>query len=99
VKEDDFDPDEDSADGHDDARNQETDPAWDDRDGDADATLVTEADVTCPWCGETVTIQLDPGGGSVQAYEEDCQICCRPWSVEVRFDRTGSPDVVVERAS
>src|SRR2546422_3919294 len=41
--------------------------------------LETEADVTCPHCGETMTITLDPGGGRAQEYVEDCQVCCRPW--------------------
>jgi len=26
-----------------------------------------EADVTCPYCGETVTIRLDPAGGTIYA--------------------------------
>src|SRR2546422_9843718 len=43
------------------------------------AALETEADVTCPHCGETMTITLDPGGGRAQEYVEDCQVCCRPW--------------------
>ena len=67
--------------------------------GDEGAELVTEAGVICPWCGEAMTIGIDPGGGSVQEYEEDCQVCCRPWLVTVRFDRTGAPAVEVERAS
>src|SRR2546422_4715115 len=43
------------------------------------AALETEADVTCPHCGETMTITLDPGGGRAQEYVGDCQVCCRPW--------------------
>src|SRR2546425_6563781 len=45
------------------------------------AALETEADVTCPHRGETMTITLDPGGGRAQEYVEDCQVCCRPWRV------------------
>src|SRR3989441_10382496 len=51
------------------------------------AALETEADVTCPHCGETMTITLDPGGGRAQEYVEDCQVCCRPW----RGGRGGAP--------
>src|SRR3989442_3191338 len=47
------------------------------------AALETEADVTCPHCGETMTITLYPGGGRAQEYVEDCQVCCRPWRVGV----------------
>jgi hypothetical protein len=41
--------------------------------------------VSCPYCGEPNDIELDPSGGASQSYEEDCQVCCRPWSVKVRI--------------
>jgi hypothetical protein len=50
-----------------------------------DGTVETFADVTCPYCGEAVEISVDPGGGSFQQYVEDCQVCCNPWQVTVRF--------------
>lgn len=55
-----------------------------------------EASVVCPYCGETVTIGLDHGGGAVQEYVEDCQVCCRPWNVHVRFHPDGAAEVWVE---
>jgi len=39
---------------------------------------------------------LDPGGGSIQEYVEDCQVCCRPWRVTVRYGTDGSAEVSVE---
>jgi hypothetical protein len=57
--------------------------------------LETEAEVTCPFCGETITIALDPAGGRAQEYVEDCQVCCRPWRVKVWYDATGAVDVDV----
>jgi Cysteine-rich CPXCG len=56
----------------------------------------TEAEVTCPYCGENVTIALDPGGGRSQTYVEDCQVCCQPWRVSVSYDERGVADVWVE---
>jgi hypothetical protein len=50
-------------------------------DGRADTSTL----VTCPYCSETVEISLDPGGGSVQEYVEDCEICCNPWQVSIQF--------------
>jgi transposase-like protein len=47
--------------------------------------LITET-VTCPYCGEAQSIEIDPSGGRQQAYEEDCQVCCRPWDVRVRIE-------------
>jgi hypothetical protein len=57
-----------------------------------------EADVTCPYCGETVTIQLDSDGGAAQEYVQDCEVCCQPWRVLVRYRRGQEPSVSVERA-
>lgn len=58
----------------------------------------TEAEVSCPYCGEGVTIGLDPGGGRVQAYVEDCEVCCQPWRVHVQYDNRGAAQVEVEPA-
>jgi hypothetical protein len=38
-------------------------------------------EIECPYCGEWVTIFVDPGGGDSQTYVEDCPVCCRPWTV------------------
>ncbi len=56
------------------------------------------ADVTCPYCHEVVSIALDPSGGVVQEYIEDCQVCCRPWQVLVIFGPDGSVEVSVTAA-
>lgn len=58
--------------------------------------LVDVATVTCPWCFETMEIDLDPEteGELVQ----DCEVCCRPWSVRIAFDEDGQPTVDVDRA-
>jgi hypothetical protein len=50
-----------------------------------DGTAESSADVVCPYCGESVEISVDPGGGSSQQYVEDCEVCCNPWQVSVRF--------------
>ncbi len=47
------------------------------------------ADVGCPYCGEVIEVILDPGGASHQEYVEDCEVCCRPWHLVVRWDREG----------
>jgi hypothetical protein len=60
-----------------------------------DGTADTEAAVGCPYCGETVFIALDPGGGEDQEYVEDCQVCCQPWRVAVTYRGDGSAEVSV----
>lgn len=58
-----------------------------------DGSTETEAVVICPYCGEANEIALDAGGGAVQDYVEDCQVCCRPWRVTVSYDEAGNADV------
>lgn len=57
--------------------------------------LASSAWVGCPYCGEEVELLVDPGGGPLQEYVEDCEVCCRPWQVTVRLGRDGFPDVTV----
>ncbi len=61
-----------------------------------DVVLVTEAEVACPYCGETAVIGLDPAGGAAQEYIEDCPVYCRPWRVRVRYDDEGAAEIRVE---
>lgn len=61
-----------------------------------DGTVETGASVRCPYCGEFNEISLDPGSGSEQEYVEDCQVCCRPWRVTVRYTPDGAAEVSVE---
>jgi hypothetical protein len=60
-----------------------------------DGTAETEALVACPHCGESSEVALDPGSGSDQEYVEDCQVCCRPILMYVKYGRDGSADVEV----
>jgi hypothetical protein len=61
----------------------------------SDGTADREAIVDCPYCGEPNTIALDPGSGEDQEYVEDCQVCCRPWLMYVRYGRDGTAEVEV----
>ena len=58
-----------------------------------DGTADTDGVVVCPYCGETVEIALDPGGGAAQQYVEDCAVCCQPWRLTIHYDATGAADV------
>ena len=39
--------------------------------------FLAEQDVNCPYCGETISVLIDPED-SGQQYVEDCQVCCKP---------------------
>lgn len=55
----------------------------------------TEFAVTCPFCGESVEIYVEPDvtGDLVQ----DCEVCCQPWDVNV-YTVDGRRAVSVRRA-
>lgn len=60
-----------------------------------DGSAATDAVVYCPYCNESVEITLDPGSGPAQQYVEDCEVCCQPWTVSVRYRRNGRAEVSV----
>jgi hypothetical protein len=45
--------------------------------------------LSCPYCGESVELDIDESGGSRQAFVQDCPVCCRPWQVKVFQNRDG----------
>jgi hypothetical protein len=47
------------------------------------SALIEDIEVMCPYCGESMEVDVDCTSGS-QSYYEDCQVCCAP----VRFDIT-----------
>ena len=61
-----------------------------------DGVADVSSEVSCPYCGESVEIALDPGSGTTQEYIEDCQVCCRPWHVSVTYREDGSAEVFVD---
>ena len=75
------------------ARRESDDPSEDFQVGDSIAAR--GAMVQCPYCGEAVEITLDPGSGNAQQYVEDCEICCRPWTVQVRYASDGTAAVSI----
>lgn len=58
--------------------------------------MLPPVDVTCPYCGEPLTLFVDVSAGA-QSYVEDCHVCCRPMVVRVRVDGDGELDVSVDR--
>ena len=38
--------------------------------------------IYCPYCGESISIVVDPSVEE-QQYIEDCSVCCRPVELEV----------------
>ena len=54
---------------------------------------LTEQPISCPYCGEAITILVDDSLPE-QQYVEDCQVCCRPIVLNVSVDSDGDAVVV-----
>ncbi|WP_027966005.1 CPXCG motif-containing cysteine-rich protein [Halomonas halocynthiae] len=55
---------------------------------------LTEATISCPYCGESSEVLLDPQEVQ-QEYIEDCQVCCQPITFMVTVDNDGDLSVAV----
>ena len=53
---------------------------------------ITEQSISCPYCGETISVLIDDSLPE-QQYIEDCQVCCRPIVIDVAVGPDGAPAV------
>ena len=53
-----------------------------------------EESITCPYCGESITVLIDPEDIG-QEYIEDCQVCCKPINFSVSSETDEEPVVFV----
>lgn len=60
--------------------------------------MLTEQQISCPFCAESMTILVDASAGS-QDYIEDCQVCCRPMSITLVASNGELESVHVDCAS
>jgi hypothetical protein len=44
-----------------------------------------ETGFQCAGCGEWNQTTVDESAGRIQSYVEDCQVCCKPNVLNVRF--------------
>jgi hypothetical protein len=50
--------------------------------------LLQEAAISCPYCGESITILVD-ASLEEQQYIEDCQVCCQPMIIHLQISANG----------
>ena len=55
---------------------------------------LTEQSISCPSCGETISVLIDDSLPE-QQYIEDCQVCCRPIVFDITEDNEGDMAVSV----
>jgi transcription elongation factor Elf1 len=51
---------------------------------------VQTATFHCAYCNSENVIEVDLSAGITQDLIEDCQICCRPNALQLRFDEKGT---------
>jgi hypothetical protein len=56
-----------------------------------------EAEIECPFCGETITVFVDPSVVR-QSYIEDCSVCCRPIQFEVGCEDNAVVSIEIGRS-
>ena len=54
--------------------------------------VLHETTISCPYCGEQITILADLSVEQ-QQYIEDCQVCCRPMNILVAVSAYGDCQV------
>jgi uncharacterized Zn finger protein len=50
-------------------------------------SLTTMVEVTCPRCGESFEVLVDRSEGRRQSWTLDCEICCAPMRVMLRWGK------------
>ncbi len=55
-------------------------------------TLLRTLDIDCPYCGEAIEVVVDCSAGD-QSYIEDCSVCCRPITLDIRYGDDDEPVV------
>lgn len=50
--------------------------------------LLEEREIDCPYCGETLAVNVDCSAGN-HDFIEDCTVCCRPIELHAEVDGDG----------
>ncbi|GAA5317564.1 MAG: CPXCG motif-containing cysteine-rich protein [Candidatus Pelagadaptatus aseana] len=56
---------------------------------------LSQENIGCPYCGESIQVLIDPEDAG-QQYIEDCQVCCRPITFSVSVGMDGELTVIVK---
>lgn len=59
--------------------------------------MEAETSLQCPWCWEWIELYLpsDSHGDLI----EDCEVCCRPWLIQVSQNEDGSRTIQISRSN
>ncbi len=60
--------------------------------------LESDQELNCPYCGEVISLRVDPTGGRRQFFVTDCEVCCRPIDVEIEVESDGYIQLTAKRS-
>ena len=55
--------------------------------------------VNCPYCLESIKVRIDLTGGQNQILTYDCEVCCRPMTLQCEIYADGVINIITERES
>jgi hypothetical protein len=58
--------------------------------------MTATQEAVCPYCWETIELELDLSAGG-QTYTEDCAVCCQPLLVRLTVAQDGGYAIDVTR--
>lgn len=58
--------------------------------------MLEDVEVSCPYCGETIVLEIDLSEES-QSYVEDCSVCCQPMLVSYTAEEGMLTDLSVQQ--
>lgn len=61
--------------------------------------LQNEFSYDCPYCGEPLTLLVDPSGGESQSFTTDCEVCCHPIAIHLTLGEDGVEEFSAEKES
>ena len=59
----------------------------------------SEQPYNCPYCGELLTLLIDPSGGDSQTFTIDCEVCCHPIAIHLELQDGEVQEFSAERES
>lgn len=57
---------------------------------------IETVEIPCPYCGEIISVVVDTSAGN-QKYIEDCEVCCRPITLNITIQNGEQPVVRPQR--
>ena len=62
-------------------------------------SLEEDYSINCPYCMESIEVRIDLTGGQNQFLIYDCEVCCRPITLQIEINTDGVTNIIAGRES